>query len=590
MSPLMPLETLQAGAFSVVPALVAISLAWYTRDALVGLFVGIATAGVLYGALHPSTVGVPPDVLALGPELGEVALKDGSDSDSWTVSLGGALVGAVFGLTVIPELIATAPLFAQEYYVENVILAIFAIGGMIGLMIRAGAVQGILEALADRAESADDAEKAAFLAGIAIHIDDYFNCLVVGSMMRPLTDRFDVSRAKLAYYVDSAGSPASRLAFYSTWGAAMIGFIGGGLETAAEQGQLPNHMTGLVVQSGGEPTAVNAKIWPLFFNTLLTGFYSWIALIIAGLVAWQVFPNILEMGDEEDRARAGEGVVGEDHDPMISREMEAYEMYEGADPDWRNFAVPIVTMIAVGLGGMFWRGSPVVHVEGKTGTTLVTLFDWLGLAGYQVVVPPSGPWAFNIGGVKLGLAAVSALVVAFGMFRLRGDIPSNADGTDAMMRGFKGIFLAALILAFASSIQNAVTVLGISSFVTNVFGGIPAWSVPISMFLVTSLVSFSDGSSWATYGIMFPIAIPVAFATGANLILVLGAVFSGGIFGDHSSPISDTSVLASSTSGSDHMVHIRTQVPYAVVTAGIAAVLFLVTAFLLPQGFAFIPY
>ena len=501
------------------------------------------------------------------------------------MSLGGALVGAVVGLTVIPELIATAPLFDDAWYVENVLLAIFAIGGMIGLMIRAGAVQGILEALADRAESADDAEKAAFLAGIAVHIDDYFNCLVVGSMMRPLTDRFDVSRAKLAYYVDSAGSPASRLAFYSTWGAAMISFIGAGLVEAAEQDQLPNHMTGLVAQSGGETTAVKAKIWPLFFNTLLTGFYSWIALIIAGLVAWQVFPNILEMGDEEDRALAGA-----DHDPMISREMEAYEMYEGADPDWRNFAVPIVTMIAVGLGAMFWRGSPVVYVEGKTGTTMLTLFDWLGLAGYQVVVPPSGPWAFNIGGVKLGVAAVSALVVAFGMFRLRGDIPSNADGTDAMMRGFKGIFLAALILAFASSIQNAVTLLGISSFVTNVFGGIPAWSVPISMFLVTSFVSFSDGSSWATYGIMFPIAIPVAFATGANLILVLGAVFSGGIFGDHSSPISDTSVLASSTSGSDHMVHIRTQVPYAVATAGIAAVLFLVAAFLLPQGFAVIPY
>ena len=112
------------------------------------------------------------------------------------MSLGGALVGTVFRLMVIRELIPTAPLFADSWCVENVLLAIFAIGGMIGLMIRAGAVQGILEALADRADSADDAEKAAFLAGIAIHIDDYFNCLVVGSMMRPLTDRFDVSRAK----------------------------------------------------------------------------------------------------------------------------------------------------------------------------------------------------------------------------------------------------------------------------------------------------------------------------------------------------------------------------------------------------------
>ena len=104
------------------------------------------------------------------------------------------------------------------------------------------------------------------------------------------------------------------------------------------------------------------------------------------------------------------------------------------------------------------------------------------------------------------------------------------------------------------------------------------------------MVSFSDGSSWSTYGIMFPIAMPIAFTTGANLPLVMGAVFSGGIFGDHSSPISDTTVLASSTSGSDHLVHVRTQVPYAVICASIAAVLFFVLGFALPQGFRVFPY
>jgi Na+/H+ antiporter NhaC len=149
-------------------------------------------------------------------------------------------------------------------------------------MIRAGAIQGVLEALSARVDSSADSEKAAFLAGIAIHIDDYFNCLVVGSMMRPLTDRFDVSRAKLAYYVDSAGSPAARLAFYSTWGAAMVGLLSSGIEQAASQGSLPDRLSGFVNSSG---EAVTGAIWPLFFNTLFTGFYSWIALDIAALVA-----------------------------------------------------------------------------------------------------------------------------------------------------------------------------------------------------------------------------------------------------------------------------------------------------------------
>lgn len=536
----MALETVQAGALSIVPALVAISLAWYTRDALIGLFVGVASAGVVYGSLSPAAVGVPEGLSGGGA---------------------GSLLGAVFGLKTIPTIIATAPVFGA-WYVENVLLAIFAIGAMIGLMIRAGAVQGVLEALVARADSAADAEKAAFLAGIAIHIDDYFNCLVVGSMMRPLTDKFNVSRAKLAYYVDSAGSPAARLAFYSTWGAAMVGFIGGGLSKAAENGNLPAHMTNFVTKSDGSYEAVTSEVWPLFFNTLFTGFYSWIALAIAFLVAWQVFPNIGEMGEEEERARSGGGVIAEDDSPMLSDELEEYSKHPDATPDWRNFAIPIATMVLVGLGAMFWRSGPVLMEGG----------------------------GLDIGGVRLGLAATSALVVAFVLYRLRGDIPSNKDGVDAAVKGMKGIFLAAAILTFASAIQNAVSVLGISSFVTNWFAGVPGWSVPVIIFLVGSFISFSDGSSWSTYGIMFPIAIPVAFVTGANLPLVLGAVFSGGIFGDHCSPISDTTVLASSTSGSDHITHIRTQVPYALVTASIAAVLFLVFGLLLPQGFEIIPY
>ncbi|WP_435175352.1 Na+/H+ antiporter NhaC family protein [Halorussus sp. AFM4] len=561
----MALESIDAGVWSLVPAILAITLAWTTRDALIGLFVGVASAGPIYGALRPGAdaVGVPPDFVG--------------------TPLGNAL-GALFGLKLIPTLVATAPLFSDAWYVENVLLAIFAIGGMIGLMIRAGAIQGVLEALAEWADSPADAEKAAYIAGVAVHIDDYFNCLVVGSMMRPLTDKYDVSRAKLAYYVDSAGSPAARLAFYSTWGAALIGFIGGGLEAAASQNVLPQTLNTFVRAGSDGPQAVTAEIWPLFFNSLFFGFYSWIALVIAALVAWQVFPNIFGMAREEERARSGGGVVGPDQDPMISEEIDEYEVSPTADPDWRNFAVPVATMILVGLGAMFWRGSPVLYVPGEASNRL------FALGGYELLVPPTGPWAFNIGGVRLGLAATAALVVAAVLYRLRGDIPSNDDATDAMVRGFKGIFLAALILTLASSIQNSVTVLGISDFVTDWFRGVPAGLIPLLLFLATAGISFADGSSWSTYGIMFPIAIPVAFTTGANLPLVLGAVFSGGIFGDHSSPISDTTVLASSTSGSDHLVHVRTQIPYAVITATLAGLLFLVLGFVLPEGFEVVPY
>jgi Na+/H+ antiporter NhaC len=235
-------------------------------------------------------------------------------------------------LKAVPTLVATAPLFSDAWYVENVLLAISAIGGLIGLMIRAGAIRGVLEALADRVESAADAEKAAFLAGVIVHIDASFDCLVVGSMMRPLTDRYDVSRARLAYYVDSAGSPAPSLVFYSTWGAAIIGFIGAGPVEARRQGTLPEGMSATVSDSGESASAVTQEVWPLFFNTLFIGFYSWIALALAALVAWQIAPNVAGMGREERRARETGAVVGADHEPTISEEMADYRMYEGRPP------------------------------------------------------------------------------------------------------------------------------------------------------------------------------------------------------------------------------------------------------------------
>lgn len=195
-------------------------------------------------------------------------------------------------------------------------------------------------------------------------------------------------------------------------------------------------------------------------------------------------------------------------------------MADTATPDWRNFAIPIATMIVVGLAAMFWRASPVIQSPDTS-----TLF---AIGSYSLIVPTGGTWSLNIGGIRLGLAATTAMLVAFVLYRVRGDIPSNNDATDALLRGFKGIFLAAVILALASSIQNSVSTLGIADFVTNWFQGVPPEIVPVSLFLATSFISFSDGSSWATYGVMFPIAIPVAFVTGANLPLVMGAVFSGG--------------------------------------------------------------
>ena len=242
----------------------------------------------------------------------------------------------------------------------------------------------------------------------------------------------------------------------------------------------------------------------------------------------------------------------------------------------------MLTIIGVGLMAMFWRASPVVNAP-----EMNTVFS---VVSYQFLVPAGGPWSFNIGTIRLGVAAMAGLIVGFVLFRVRGNILSNDDATDAMVNGFKGIFLAATILILAITIQNTVSTLGISGFVTDWFQAIPVGLIPLLVLVATAFISISDGSSWATHGIMFPIVMPVAFTTGANLPLVLGAVMSGGVFSDHCSPISDTTVLASSTSGSDHMVHVKSQIPYALTCAVIAGSLFLVLAFLMPSDFSFIPF
>ncbi len=264
---------------------------------------------------------------------------------------------------------------------------------------------------------------------------------------------------KLAYCVDSAGSPASRLAstrrggrrWSASSGAASSRHAAG--DAAVRDDELREHRR-------RASSAATGAVWPLFFNTLFTGFDSWIALGLAGLVAWQVVPNIYGMGTEESRARNEGKVVGDDADPMISAEMDE-SRYRFGHAGLADSAWPIPVLV-VGLGAMTARQLPSPRLASeRMGATLLQLGSW------QLITPPSGPWAFNIGGVQLGLASCSALIVGFLLYRWKGDIPSNDDATERDGR-LQGHPPCGRHPEVASSIQNAVTILGVSSFVTNV--------------------------------------------------------------------------------------------------------------------------
>ncbi len=481
----------------------------------------------------------------------------------------GVWIGALFvaGLDPLAALWRTVDRFIVPSVADsgNASILVFSalLGAMVGVISRSGGTRGIVEAMKPLATSPRRAQLATFLGGVGIFFDDYANTLIVGNTFRPITDRLKVSREKLAYLVDSTAAPVVTIVFVSTWVGFEISQIELGLSAAAAQAADP------VLRA----TLENMSPFTLFLRTIPFLFYPILAL---GMVALLIVTrrDFGPMYHAERRARTGGGVFRPGSELLVDTEASGLDAKEGAPLRWYNAGVPVLTVVFVVVFGLYF--------DGRARAGPGTLWDTLGAAD---------PFRALLWGSLAGCVAAIGMAVAQRILTLGEAIGSWVAGARAMT-------LAFVILILAWSLGEVTTQLGTARYLTRLLGGsLSPELLPVLTFVTAAVISFSTGTSWATMTILLPLVIPLSVALGGAagldaggghlLIGAVAAVLAGAIFGDHCSPISDTTVLSSMASACDHVDHVRTQLPYALTVAFVAmSVGHLGTAYGLPEPVA----
>lgn len=374
----------------------------------------------------------------------------------------------------------------------------------------------------------------AFL-GIIIFVDDYFNALAVGQIARPITDSHKVSRAKLAYFIDSTSAPVCVVSPVSSWGAFLISQLGVIFATHAVTDYTP--LEAFVLMA------------PMNFYVIAT-------LALVFFTAWTDF-DLFEMKKHERRAM-DTGVL---FDPEKTNPGDL----EGDFPE-NNYGkvidllLPIISLVVVTLGSMFWTG---YSLSGKV-LDIFIIFEHTDV-----------PLSLFIGGLT---ASIIAMILYMRQFKTN----PEANMTyvwKAICTGVKSMLPAILILVFAWSLSYLITALETGAFLATLVteNNVPVGVIPVLMFVLTAFMAFATGSSWGSFGILLPIGASIIMAIEPQLLLpVLAAVLAGAVFGDHCSPISDTTIMSATGAGVNVIDHVMTQLPYAIISAIIAAVGYLV--------------
>ena len=414
------------------------------------------------------------------------------------------------------------------------------LGGMVGIIARNGGTLGIVEAVAPFARTARRGKIATWLAGLAIFFDDYANTLIVGNTMRPVTDRLKISREKLAYLVDSTAAPVAALVPISTWVGYEISLIGDGMRIAAEQ------------NPAGAETLLAVSPFAIFVQTIPYLFYPLLALFFV-LLTSAMDRDIGPMAQAEQRAASGGGLYRPGATLAADTSSKAMQPKEGLTHRWWNAAIPVLTVILVVLGGLYASGSASVGRD-------ASLMDIFGAAD---------PFATLLWGSLAGCLVGICL-------SLSQKLLSIEESIDAVVGGMRAMMVAMIILALAWSLGELTEAIGTAQFLSLLLSDrVAVQLIPVIVFVTSAAMAFATGTSWGTMAILLPVVIPLTVALGGFelypggasdgiLLGAIGSVLAGSIFGDHCSPISDTTVLSSTASACDHVDHVRTQLPYAV--------------------------
>ena len=418
----------------------------------------------------------------------------------------------------------------------SIIVFTLLFGGMVGVISANGGTFGIADLVLRFSRNARMGQLGGWLLGVIIFFDDYANCLIVGNTMRPITDKLKVSREKLAYLVDSTAAPVSSIFFVSTWIGYEVGLIDAGLKSISYPME-------------------NAYL--VFLETIPFRFYPILTLVM-GIAISLMGRDWGPMLGAERRARTTGKVLRDGALPAHDTTEGSSVSLDGGIPRrWYNGLVPIATVLLVGMISLYLTGVDSLTAAGNADRSIGAIIGasnsfrallWASFAGCLVAV------VLTLGQRLLSLEATMV----------------------AWVNGFKSMLMALIILVLAWTISDITRDLHTAEYVAGLLkGNLPVHLLPVMTFVISALVSFSTGTSWGTMGIVMPIVIPLTVVlSGAShlpseeiRLMLLGSISSvlaGSVFGDHCSPISDTTILSSMASSCDHIDHVRTQLPYAV--------------------------
>ncbi|GAB1457711.1 MAG: Na+/H+ antiporter NhaC family protein [Spirochaetia bacterium] len=500
------MEQLHFGLLSILPPLLTIVLAVVTKDVIVSLFVGILSGTLIAAG------GNPYYALVRLSDLLADTLADG-----WNIR--------IMMFTVL-------------------------LGLLVGMLSRTGAAYSLGDWASKRIKTKTGALLFTWVFGLLIFFDDYFNSLTIGTCMRPLCDAKKISRAKLAYILDSTAAPVAIMAPISTWVVYVIG----------------------TYKDIPEFQSLGLGEMSFFVRTIPYNLYAIFAVLMV-LFITLTHKDFGPMARSEARAQKGLGLYDEEKFGAVSSQVESKAMTNNAKPF--DFLIPIAALIVMALF-FFPMTTWMNAIDGEEITSI----------GQAMAAIPFGT-AFNDTDSSMALmyAAVFANVFAY-IYYVARKLLNIKNAADALMDGFRAMVPAVMILTLAWSIGTIIKSdrpdggVGLAAYVSEIVinGNFPMWLLPLVVYIFSCLISFAAGTSWGTMGIMIPIAVPVMIQLARNggldpnqvinaTALTIGAVMGGSVFGDHCSPISDTTVLSSTGAAVPHLEHVATQLPYAVFVA-----------------------
>lgn len=465
--------------WALIPPVVAIVLALITKEVYSSLFVGILVGGLFYSGF----------------------------------SFEGTIVH-IFEDGIIGVL--------SDSYNVGILVFLIILGAIVCLMNKAGGSAAFGRWASDHIKTRTGAQLATVALGVLIFIDDYFNCLTVGSVMRPVTDKHNISRAKLAYLIDATAAPICIIAPISSWAAAVTGFVEG------EDGL------------------------SLFISAIPYNFYALLTIVMMLTIA-VLNIDFGSMKIHEDNAKKGDLFTTPDR-PYG----EATELEDTGKGTVKDLLIPIIALIICCVIGMIYTGG---FFEGADFVT-----------------------AFSNSDASVGLAIGSAfaLVITILLYVSR-RVLGFKECMDCIPEGFKAMVPAIMILTFAWTLKSMTDSLGAAEFVAALIKGSASGIVnllPAIIFVVGCLLAFATGTSWGTFGILIPIVVDAFQATNPTLMTIaISACMAGAVCGDHCSPISDTTIMASAGAQCNHVNHVSTQLPYAVSVAAISFITYIVAGF-----------